>query len=195
MKSSERGWVRGALVIGIAGTMMAVALLSPALAVRLATTGYVKSKVNGLRSDLQGQINAESSTLRGQSFGRTSAFFVPTGSNVAAEIGCPAGMIVTGGGVYVDSAAILVNASNPTDGTGSFASSFGASGAGMNGWGVIVGEYLGGSGNARVYASCRTGFQTGSNYTSGSPAIRADGSGDWRVWTNDDDSSYSRPEA
>ena len=51
MEASERGWVRGAVVIGLAGTILAVAMLSPALGVRLATTGYVKQKVNQLENE------------------------------------------------------------------------------------------------------------------------------------------------
>jgi len=176
MRNSERGWVRGAVVIGIAGTMMAVAMLSPALGVSFATKKFVKQKVNAAKNQLQGQItqvNAAISATQAQAFVRTAPVAVPAGAAVAAEIGCPTGMVATGGGVSVSNSALVMNDSVPTDGTGAFPASFGlAGGVGFTAWGGIV-TSTGGPGTMRVYASCRTGAQTGSNYTAGGAAVRS----------------------
>jgi hypothetical protein len=172
MKDSEHGWIRGAVVIGLAAAMMAVALLSPALAVRLATTSYVKAKVNAATASLTAQINAGDAATRNQTFVRSAAIVVPASSAVAGEIACPVGMIATGGGATVSNSSLVMNDSAPTDGTGAFPASFGlAGGAGYTAWGAIV-TSTGGAGSFRVYASCRTGTQTGSNYASGVAALR-----------------------
>jgi hypothetical protein len=83
-------------------------------------------------------------------------------------------MVVTGGGVAVSQAQLLVNDSVPTDGTGTFTSSFGLTGgAGFVGWGAIVSSTS--AGTFRVYASCRTGTQSGSNYATGVTTVRSGG--------------------
>jgi len=181
MERARKGWVRGALVLGVAGTMMAVAMLSPALAVRLATTGFVKQKVNAARGALQNQINTATAASAAQTYLRTDAAAVLAGGSTAAEISCPPGMLATSGGVAVSNGGLVMNDSAPTDSTGTFAGTFGlGGGAGYTGWGGIVTDLGGGGGTMRVYAVCRTATQTGSNYTSGLAAVRTAG----QTWTN-----------
>lgn len=177
MDRARRSWVRGAVVLGLAGTMMAAALMSPALAVRLATTGFVKQKVraavNQVTTNLTAQINAANTASRQQTYLRSNSVTVPAGSAAAGEVTCPGGMIVTGGGAAVSNGALVLNDSVPTDGSGTFTSSFGLTGGvGMTGWGAIVTDTGSGGGTFRVYAICRTGTQTGSNYTAGNTAPR-----------------------
>ena len=178
MQRTRRSWVRGAVVLGLAGTMMAAALMSPALAVRLATTSYVKAKVNQAVATLRAEINAANTVSRQQTYVRSNPITVTAGASTAGEVNCPAGMVVTGGGAAVSNGDLLLNDSVPTDSTGAFTSSFGLlGGAGMTGWGAIVTDTGGGGGSFRVYAICRTGTQTGSNYASGNPALRTTGAG------------------
>ena len=182
MEKTRRSWVRGAIVLGLSGTMMAAALMSPALAVRLATTRYVKAKVNAavnqVTTNLTAQINAANTISRQQTYLRSNSITVPGGGSAAGEVTCPAGMVVTGGGAAVSNGLLVLNDSVPTDGTGNFTTSFGLTGgAGMTGWGAIVTDTASSGGTFRVYAICRTGTQTGSNYTSGNTAPRAGVSG------------------
>jgi hypothetical protein len=190
MKPSENGWVRGAIVVGIAGAMMAVALLSPALAGKYATKKFVKSQVSGLQTQInqaQSAANAAQTTAntanaaaaahQTQTFVRSAPIPVGAGTAAAGEIACPAGMVATGGGATVSNSALLMNDSVPTDGTGTFAPGFGlTAGAGFTAWGAIV-TSTGGAGTFRVYASCRTATQGGSNYTSGVAALRSSSGG------------------
>jgi hypothetical protein len=179
MESFEKGWVRGAVVIGIAGTMMAVALLSPALGASFATKSWTKqrinSKVGAATTNLQSQINAGDAAGRVQTFVRSAPVLVSNGGTVAGDVACPSGMVATGGGVVANNANMVVGASAPTDGTGNFSTFYGFSGIGMTGWGAIVSDpFFFGGGMFRVYASCRTGtVSTSSNYTSGGPAVRS----------------------
>lgn len=123
MKSSERGWVRGAVVIGVAGTMMAVALLSPALAVRLATTSYVKAKIKAYKGEAEARFldvaegdgryieNGVSTLERGP-------ITMPDSSEAFIEVICPAGTRAIGGGGWGSNTGMLMEASYPSDGTG-----------------------------------------------------------------------------
>ncbi len=158
MKRSERGWVRGAVVIGVAGTMMAAALFSPALAVKLATTSYVKQKVN-------------------QAFNKTFGFFLQTpivttrsdpvviavGSFATASIACPPGGVATGGGAATNSPSTEdweMEASYPSNGA--------TPGAGSTGWTVVMENVAAGT-SFRVYVVCGGGSGFG-NFTPGSTA-------------------------
>jgi hypothetical protein len=165
MKSSERGWVRGAVVIGIAGTMMAVALLSPALAVKLATTSYVKQKVN-------------------QAFNQTFSFFLQTpilafrsdpiavapGVAQFAAVPCPPGGVATGGGASGASVA------EDWDLETSYPSNGATAGAGATGWAVVMKNESTAPLNFRVYVLCGGG-SSATNFTPGSTPARATDAG------------------
>lgn len=161
MERSRKSWVRGAIVLGLAGTMMAVALFSPALAVKLATTSYVKQKVN-------------------QSFNKTFGFFlqtpiavfrsepiaVPTGTAQAAAIACPPGGVATGGG------ATGASVSEDWDLETSYPSNGNTTGAGGTGWAVVMENASAGTLSFRVYVVCGGGSSF-TNFPAGSTPVRA----------------------
>jgi hypothetical protein len=167
MAQGRRSWVRGAVVLGVAGTMMAAALMSPALAVRLATTSYVKQKVN-------------------QAFNRTFGFFlqtpiavfrsdpIPVAPNTAlsAAIACPAGGVATGGG------ASGAGATDDWDLESSYPSNGATTGAGGTGWAVVMENATPSTTlSFRVYVVCGGGSSF-TNFPAGSAPLRAT-EGEW----------------
>ncbi|MGH2712006.1 MAG: hypothetical protein ACRDH9_12490 [Actinomycetota bacterium] len=162
MKASERGWVRGAVVIGIAGTMMAVALLSPALAVRLATTSYVKQKVNQAFNQTFGLFLQQPIITT-----RSDPIAVPPGGFSLASIACPAGGVATGGGASSNSP--LTENWEMED---TYPSNGATPGAGSTGWTVGMENIAGGT-TFRVYVVCGGGSGFG-NFTPGSTAKTTD---------------------
>jgi hypothetical protein len=161
MKASERGWVRGAVVIGIAGVMMAAALLSPALAVRLATTSYVKAKINQSENQALGRFLQQPVFIS-----RSDPIAVPVGGFAIASIACPPGGVATGGGASANTQ--LEN----WDLEASYPSSGSSPTAGFTGWTVSMENIAAGT-TFRVYVNCAGGGGTG-NYAAGS-AARATG--------------------
>lgn len=168
MARVRKPWARGAVVIGVAGAMMAAALMSPALAVKLATTSYVKQKVN-------------------QAFNQTFANFLQTpivtvrsdpvnvaGGNAAAaaSIACPPGGAATGGGAA--GASVLedwdLEASYPSNGA--------TTGAGTTGWTVVMSNETAAPLNFRIYVLCGGGTSTAANFAAGSTPVRTSGA----VW-------------
>jgi hypothetical protein len=141
--------------------MMAVALLSPALAVKLATTSYVKQKVN-------------------QAFNQTFGFFLQTpiavfrsepisvngNTAVSGSIACPAGGAATGGG------ASGVSAVDDWDLEASYPSNGATTGAGATGWTVVMQNATPTPLSFRVYVVCGGG-STFTNFTPGSTPARA----------------------
>jgi hypothetical protein len=165
MARARKPWVRGAIVIGIAGAMMAAALMSPALAVRLATTSYVKQKVNQA-------FNRTFSLFLQQPIitNRSEAFAVPSGFRATASIACPAGGVATGGGAATNSPSTEnweMESSYPSNGA--------TPGAGSTGWTVVMENVTAGT-SFRVYVVCGGGSGLG-NFTPGSTA-RSTGA-DW----------------
>lgn len=144
MRNSERGWIRGAVVIGLAGAMMAVALLSPALAVRLATTGYVKQRVNAVG-------NIALSGLRNPSYGQSPVFSLPANNSITMEGSCVGRSVVGGGASAGGGAAGAINIieSYPSDGNITTPNV-----AGRNGWSVTVGNYGATAVNVYEYLIC-----------------------------------------
>jgi hypothetical protein len=159
---SERGWVRGAVVIGLAATMMAVALLSPALAVRLATTSYVKAKVNGAINSFRNQAT-NSFVEDGLTYVRSGLFPIGAGNFQVISVGCPAGQHVTGGGASTPN---ILTTDNP-ELEFSYPSNGATPGAGTTGWTVSVENFGSDPFNASAYAICArsSGF---ANYIEGS---------------------------
>ena len=158
MRSSERGWVRGAVVVGIAGVMMAVALLSPALAVRLATTSYVKQKVNQAFNRTFSQFLQQPTVVV-----RSDPIAVAIGNFAIASISCPAGGVATGGG------ASTANTAEDWEMEASYPSNGASPAAGTTGWTAVMENIAGGT-SFRVYAVCAGGVGVGGNFTPGSPA-------------------------
>ena len=126
MERSRRSWVRGAIVLGLSGTMMAAALMSPALAVRLATTKYVKAVVNKAIGAFRTEAEARFLDVaegdgryveNGTFVVRGAPLTIPAGSENFAEADCPAGTTVVGGGGYSTATYMFLEASYPSDGT------------------------------------------------------------------------------
>jgi hypothetical protein len=161
MKTSERGWVRGAVVIGIAGIMMAIALFSPALAVRLATTSYVKQKVNqAFNQSLNTFVQQPVAVFRSEPIN-----VIANGGFASASIGCPAGGAAVGGG------ASGASANEDWDLEASYPSNGATSGAGATGWSVVMTNESTLPLNFRVYVVC-AGASTFTNFTPGSTPVR-----------------------
>lgn len=167
MKTSETGWVRGAVVIGIAGIMMAVALFSPALAVKLATTGYVKQKVK--------QVNGVALTaLRNPSYLQSPPQSIAAGFLGTIEGSCQGRTVVSGGASSGGSAAGTVDLleSYPSDGNiGTLNVS------GRNGWSVTVANS--GTTAVNVYEYLVCADTTAAGGISGGPARSSAGSAKW----------------
>ncbi len=87
-----------------------------------------------------------------------------------AEVACPPGTEVVGGGGFGSGPAIEVIASVPTDGTGAFVASPNTSGAGFTAWGAGA-LSTAGPGTFRVYAICVEADATDANYTAGGPVV------------------------
>jgi hypothetical protein len=142
--------------------MMAAALMSPALAVRLATTGYVKQKVNqAFNKTFSHFLQIPIVTTR------SDPIAVPVGSFVTASIACPPGGVATGGGGVGNNPAAEdweMEASYPSNGA--------TAGAGSTGWTVIMENVAAGT-SIRVYVVCGGGTGFG-NFPAGSTA-RASG--------------------
>jgi len=158
MERARKGWVRGAVVIGVAGAMMAVAMLSPALGASFATKSFVKQKVN-------------------QAFNKTFGLFLQTpivttrsdpvavaiGNFASASIACPPGGVATGGGAVGNNPVAEdweMEASYPSNGA--------TTGAGSTGWTVLMENVAAGT-SFRVYVICGGGSGFG-NFTPGSTA-------------------------
>jgi hypothetical protein len=148
-------------VLGLAGTMMAAALMSPALAVRLATTSYVKSKINALRVESQNAFIED-----GLSYVRSSPVSVGPGLFTVISISCPSGLKVTGGGASVTDAT-----TNDAELEASFPSNGATATAGTTGWTVSVENPSGNAFSAAVYAVCAKSSGS-ANYTEGGPPAK-----------------------
>ncbi|MGH2692768.1 MAG: hypothetical protein ACRDHM_09730 [Actinomycetota bacterium] len=142
MERARKQWIRGAVVIGVAGAMMAVALLSPALAVKLATTGYVKQKVNAVQ-------NVALTALRTPDYSQSPVQVVPAGTFGTIEGSCGVNHVVSGGASDGGSDAISIFESYPSD--GNFAT---ANVTGRNGWAVTIGNFAATPVNVYAYKIC-----------------------------------------
>ena len=163
MEKTRRSWVRGAIVLGLSGTMMAAALMSPALAVRLATTGYVKQKINQAISAFR--TEAQNAFIEdGLQYGRF-VFAVPAGTATSISLGCPSGTKVTGGG-----GAIANVAAFDTDLEQSYPSNGSTTQPGTTGWTVTIENPTGTAYNGAVYAICARATGTANYPESGAPA-------------------------
>jgi hypothetical protein len=149
------------VVVGIAGVMMAVALLSPALAVRLATTSYVKQKVNQAFNRTFNQF-----LQTPIAYFRTDPIAVGPGAAQIASIGCPAGGVAIGGGAA--GAAI----SEDWDLEQSYPSNGATTGAGTTGWTVAMENASAGPLNFRAYVVCGGATSTFTNYAVGGTPVK-----------------------
>lgn len=173
MERARKGWLRGAVVIGVAGAMMAVALLSPALAVRLATTSYVKGQVKKVSN----RVNALEGTVA--NLNQLQYVVSPTvdivdGGLGQAEAICPSGYVVTGGGGSSNTAEGFQLDSYPTHGVGFPAPSFFAP-QGRTAWAFEWVDFGDGLDNQiRAYAICSRVANVSGNYAPGTfPARNA----------------------
>lgn len=160
VERSRKSWVRGAVVLGLAGTMMAAALMSPALAVRLATTGYVKQKINSLRAESQNAFIED-----GLSYVRSGPVTVGPSLFAVISISCPGGK-VTGGG-----ASVADPTTNDAELEASYPSNGATTAAGTTGWTVSVENPSGTAFTAAVYAICAKSSGS-ANYTEGGPPAK-----------------------
>lgn len=161
MDRARKSWVRGAVVLGLAGTMMAAALMSPALAVRLATTSYVKQKVNQAFNQTLGRfLQTPIAVVRSDP--------IAVAPNVAqsAAIACPAGGVATGGGAT--GAGVTENWDLET----SYPSNGATTGAGGTGWAVVMENASPATASFRVYVVCGGGSSF-TNFPVGSAPVRA----------------------
>lgn len=148
MARARKPWVRGAVVIGLAGAMMAAALMSPALAVRLATTSYVKAKVNQAINSFRGEA-ATTFIEDGLQYARTPSTSIVPGGFAIMSLACPAGTHVTGGGAAVPNLLTdnsELEASYPSNGASTT--------AGTTGWTASIQNDGGAAFNASTYAIC-----------------------------------------
>ncbi len=130
--------------MGVAGAMMAAALMSPALAVKLATTGYVKQKVN--------QVNGVALTgLRNPDYSQSPAQPLAAGAFGTIEGSCGGRFAVSGGTSSTGSAAgsIQMFESYPSDGNLTTANV-----SGRNGWTTTVGNFGTTTVNVYFYKVC-----------------------------------------
>jgi hypothetical protein len=160
-------WRSGTLVL--LGLMLGLVVLAPVSAHH--TPAHTKSQIK----KVQKEIKALGKTHYRQSVPIT----IPVDDFAFGEAVCPAGTEVTGGGASIDDPAML-SISTPTDGTGSFVTDTGASGAGNTGWGVAAVDVLGiGPLTMKVYAICQDARTVNANYPAGSSTYRVARTG-WR---------------
>lgn len=169
MDRSRRGWLRGAVVVGVAGAMMAVALLSPALAVRLATTSYVKQKVNQVR-------DVALTGLRAPDYSQSPVQVVPPGTFGTIEGSCGGGLAVSGGASAGGSSAISILESYPSDGNLATANV-----TGRNGWAVTIGNFSSSQVNVYAYKICAVASVSSGNV--GGTARSSGSAGGWSFST------------
>lgn len=158
-------------MLGLAGVMMAAALMSPALAVRLATTGYVKAKINQAKNELSGRIgglegrvgNVEG--LNNLQFIRSSDVTVPDGGFGQAQAVCPSGTSATGGGGVSTSVDGFQVDSYPTSGAAFSPGAFIQQG--RSAWGFEWINFSGFTQEISAYVVCLAVDATGGNYTPG----------------------------
>lgn len=162
MARARKPWVRGAVVIGIAGAMMAAALMSPALATRLATTSYVKQKVNQAFNKTFGFFLQQPIVIV-----RSDPLSVPPALGSVFAIACPAGGVATGGGASVGSG------SEDWDLEASYPSNGASSAAGTTGWAVSMTNESTVTMNYRIYVLCAGGTGVGANFSPGATPVRA----------------------
>ena len=164
MEKTRGSWVRGAVVLGLSGTMMAAALMSPALAVRLATTSYVKAKVNqaigAFRTEAQNAFIED-----GLQYVRGNTFTLTPGNFVQMSVACPSGTKVTGGGASVGNLS-----TDDAELEASYPSHSGSTAAGTTGWTVSVDNESSNAFNTNVYAICARSSGAASYAEGGAPA-------------------------
>jgi hypothetical protein len=167
MERARKGWVRGALVLGVAGAMMAVAMLSPALAVRLATTGFVKQKVRAVQ-------NVALTALRNPDYSQSPVQTLQPGFFGSLEGSCAGRLVVSGGSSSTGSAAgaIHVLESYPSDGDLATTNV-----SGRNGWTTTIGNFGSAPMNVYFYKICAD-----SSFSTGNVGGTARSAGQAREW-------------
>ena len=145
MAQAGRSWVRGTVVLGVAATMMAGALLTPALGTKSASTQYVKQKVRKVRK-------VAVTALRKPDY-QQALHTVPPSSGATLEGSCGGRLAIAGGVSHGGSFNIVaITESYPSDGNlGTLNVS------GRNGWTVTVGNANGNTPqNVYTYLICAT---------------------------------------
>jgi hypothetical protein len=158
-------WRSGALVL--LGLVLGLVILAPVSA------HHSPAHTNSQIKKVQKQVKKLGKTAYRQS----APITIPLDDFAFGEAVCPAGTEVTGGGASVNGPAML-SISTPTDGTGSFVTDLGATGAGNTAWGVAAVDVLGlGPLTMKVYAICQDAKTVDSNYPAGSSTYRVTESG------------------
>jgi hypothetical protein len=160
MERKEREWVRGAAVIAVAGTLLALALMSPAAAGKFASKGFVNRKIDALSNRL-----AEVEDVNQLTYVQGAQLAVSAGGTGRATAVCPPGSFVTGGGGGTQFGEGTQIDSYPSNGT---ATGSGRPPIGNTAW---VFEYEADPStaeNIRAYAICSRVDST-SGFTEGGP--------------------------
>ena len=166
MERARKGWVRGALVLGVAGAMMAVAMLSPAVGASFATKKFVKQKVKAVSNRVSG-LEGTVANLNQLQYMASPAVTVPDGALGQAEAVCPAGWFVTGGGGVSTSQEGEQLDSYPSHGVGFPSPSFFAP-LGRTAWTFEWFDFSDGADNQILaFAICSQVAGAGGNYTPG----------------------------
>ena len=177
MERARKGWVRGALVLGVAGAMMAVAMLSPAVGVSFATKSFVKQKVNQVKNQVNTVNGIALSAFRSPAYFQSAPLTLPGSSSGIAEASCGAAHAVSGGLSSSATGSTAIIETYPSDGDLSTLHV-----TGKNGWSVGVGNLSADPVTIYVYLVCaETSSSTGNV---GGPSRSSDGAGKW-AWTTD----------
>lgn len=157
-----KSWIRGVIVLGLAGGLLAASLMSPAAAGKFATKGFVNRKIDAISNRLSQVEDVNQLTyIQGASLA------VPAGDIGRAVAVCPPGSFVTGGGGGTQFGQGTQIDSYPSNGT---AAGTGRPPIGNTAWvfeyeaGPSIGE------NIRAYAVCARVDSTSGFTEGGAPA-------------------------
>ncbi len=165
MATTRIPWLRGAAVIGVAGAVLAAALMSPVLAAKPARKAFVRAKVaqavNAFRTEAQNTFIED-----GLSYVRTTPRSVAAGTFADMSVACPVGQKVVGGGAAVGNLTTddaELEASYPSHGA--------TQAAGTTGWTASIENTGTLPFSASAYAICARASGA-AEYTEGGAAAR-----------------------
>lgn len=169
MAQTRRSWVRGTLVLGVAATMMAGALLTPALGTKSATTRYVKQKVRKVRK-------LAVTAFRTPDYWQSPLQTIAPTSFALVEGSCGGKLVVSGGASHGGAVAdVDIQESYPSDGNlGTLNVS------GRNGWTVLVLNRMSIASTFYAYQICATASTSTGNVGGPARATASSQKPDWR---------------
>jgi hypothetical protein len=168
MAQARRSWVRGTVVLGVAATMMAGALLTPALGTKSATTQYVKQKVRKVRK-------VTVTALRRPDY-QQSLHTIASNSTATVEGSCGGKLVVSGGLSHGGSQVFSLLESYPSDGNlGTLNVS------GRSGWTVTAHNALNAPQNVYLYLICATAKGATGNVAGPARATASSQEPGWRL--------------